>query len=184
MDDDLSELVEPVHADSFFSVSASGEIHERLCYEYLDLSKYYSKVLRDEHLLGDEVEKLAGNLQDFLDKERVEINAKRVRSRVNYCDIYLKGDTDVVGVVYIIDFIGHLQRGMNKIETWLEEEIAPYDFEILWRFPMGARVTEIETILEYEIYGDIVSLWAMEGEEVGGYEKMMFDLPASSQDPR
>jgi hypothetical protein len=180
VDDELSDLVEPVHADSFFSVSSSGEIHERLCYEYLDMSNYYRRVLRDEKLLADEVEKLAGNLQGFLDEERVEINGERIRSRVDYCDIYLKGDTDVVGVVYIIDFAGRFHRGMNKIETWLEEEIAPYDFEILWRFPVGSKVTEIETILEFEIYGDIVSLWAMEGEEVGGYERMAFNLPTGT----
>jgi hypothetical protein len=184
VDDDLSDLVEPVHADSFFSVSSSGEIHERLSYEYLDLSNYYRRVLRNEKLLADEVEKLAGNLQDFLDRERVEINGERIRSRVDYCDIYLKGDTDVVGVVYIIDFAGRFHRGMNKIETWLEEEIAPYDFEILWRFPAGTKVTEIETILEFEIYGDIVSLWAMEGEEVGGYERMTFNLPTGTLDTR
>jgi hypothetical protein len=180
VDNELSDLVEPIHADSFFSVSSSGEIHERLCYEYLDMSNYYRKVLRSEKLLADEIEKLAGNLQEFLEKERVEINGERIKSRVNYCDIYLKGDTDVVGVVYIIDFAGRFHKDMNRIETWLEEEIAPYDFEILWRFPVGSKVTEIETILEFEIYGDIVSLWAMEGEEVGGYEKMVFDLPTAT----
>lgn len=180
MDDELSDLVEPVHADSFFSVSSSGEIHERLCYEYLDMSNYYRRILRDEKLLADEVEKLAGNLQGFLNEERVEINGERIRSRVDYCDIYLKGDTDVVGVVYIIDFAGRFHSGMNKIETWLEEEIAPYDFEILWRFPVGSKVTEVKTILEFEIYGDIVSLWAMEGEEVGGYERMSFNLPTGT----
>jgi hypothetical protein len=182
LDEELSELVEPVHADSFFSVSTTGEIHERLCYEYLDLSNYYRKVLRDEELLGDEVEKMASNLQDFLDKERVEINSERVKSKVKYCDIYLKGDTDVVGVVYLIDFAGHFHRETNTIETWLEEENAPYDFEILWRFPAGTKIVEIVTLLEFEIYGDIVSLWAMEGEDVGGYERMAFGLPTRALD--
>lgn len=184
LNEEISDMVEPVHADSFFSVSATGEIHERLCFEYLDMDRYYSKVLRDERLLSDEVEKLAGNLQFYLDKERVEINRTRVKSRVDYCDIFLKGNTDVIAVVYLIDFAGHLHKGINKIETWLEEETAPYDFEIIWRFPIGTRITEIETILEYEIYGDILSLWAMEGEEVGGYERLMFNLPENTFDRR
>ncbi len=176
MEDFESEMVEPVHASSFFSVSKSGEIHEQLNFEYLDMEGYYRKVIRDENLLAVEAEKLAANMQYFLDKERVEINGHRVRSRVDFCDIYLKGDTDVVSVIYLIDFTGKLVVGENIIETWLEEEEAPYDFEILWRFPMGTKIIEVETTMDYDIYDDIISLWATEGDEVGGYEKIVFKL--------
>ncbi|MFW9834597.1 MAG: hypothetical protein ACFFEK_11415 [Candidatus Thorarchaeota archaeon] len=176
MEEALSDLVEPVHADSFFSVSRTGEIHERLCYEYIDPEGYYNRVIRDESLLKKEVEKLAGNMQYFLDLERVEINGERVKSKVDYCDIFLKGPTEVVSVVYLIDFAGRFHEGKNKIETWLEEEEAPYDFEIIWRFPIGTNIKEIETTLDFEIYGDLVTLWALEGDEVGGYERMEFEI--------
>ena len=102
----MSDMVEPVHASSFFSVSHTGEIHERLNFEYLDMAGYYRKVVRDENLLAKEVEKLAGNMQFFLDKERVEINSERVKSQIDFCDIYPKGQTDVVSVIYLIDFTG------------------------------------------------------------------------------
>jgi hypothetical protein len=184
MEKALSELVEPVHADSFFSVSRSGEVHERLSYEYLDPDGYYRRVIRDEKLLRKEVEKLVDNMQHFLDQERVEINSERVKSQVDYCDIFLKGATEVVAVVYLIDFVGRFREGANKIETWLEEEEAPYDFEILWRFPVGTNIREIETTLDFEIYGDLVTLWAQEGDEVGGYERMEFDLPNTILDTR
>ncbi|TFF92845.1 hypothetical protein EU546_07040 [Candidatus Thorarchaeota archaeon] len=180
----LSESVEPVHADSFFSVSRPGEIHERLCFEYVDPEGYYRRVTRDQSLLDKETEKLASNMQYFLDKERVEINSQRVKSRVDYCDIFTKGHSDVVSVVYLIDFAGRFTDGINKIETWLEEEEAPYDFEIIWRFPVGTRVSEIETMLSYEIYNDLVTLWANEGEEVGGYERMEFEMPKEILDTR
>ncbi len=180
----MSDMVEPVHADSFFSVSQTGEIHERLNFEYLDMSRYYRKVIRDEKLLAKEVEKLADNMQYFLDKERVEINGERVKSRVDYCDIFLKGDTDVVSVIYLIDFSGKFVKGQNVIETWLEEEQAPYDFEILWRFPVGTKIIEIETTMEFDIYDDIISLWAVDGDDVGGYEKIVFELPPSTSDTR
>ena len=170
-------MVEPVHASSFFSVSKTGEIHERLNFEYLDLEGYYRKVVRDEKLLRKEVEKLVDNMQFFLDKERVEINSERVKSQVDFCDIYPKGDTDVVSVVYLIDFTGKFLEEQNIIETWLEEEEAPYDFEILWRFPIGSKITEVETTMDFDIYDDIISLWAIEGDEVGGYEKIVFKLP-------
>ncbi len=184
MEEYMSDMVEPVHADSFFSVSRTGEFHERLNFEYLDMSGYYRKVIRDEKLLAKEVEKLAGNMQFFLDKERVEINSERVRSRVDYCDIFLKGDTDVVSVIYLIDFAGKFVEGHNVIETWLEEEQAPYNFEILWRFPVGTKIIDVETTMEFDIYDDIISLWAMDGDDVGGYEKIIFELPPSTLDTR
>ncbi|MFW9808621.1 MAG: hypothetical protein ACFFE6_04480 [Candidatus Thorarchaeota archaeon] len=184
MEKALSELVEPVHADSFFSVSTNGEIHERLSYEYADPEGYYRRVIRDEKLFKKEIEKLADNMQYFLDLERVEINSESVRSRVDYCDIFLKGPSEVVSVVYLIDFAGRFNEDLNKIETWLEEEVAPYDFEILWRFPVGTRIMEVETILDFEIYEDIITLWAVEGDDVGGYERMEFELPTVILDTR
>ncbi|MFW9968099.1 MAG: hypothetical protein ACFFEA_13170 [Candidatus Thorarchaeota archaeon] len=180
----MSDMVEPIHADSMFSVSYSGEIHERLCYEYLDPEGYYRRVVRDDDLLRAEIIKLVDNMQNFLDRERVEINRQRVRSQVSYADIFLKGSSEVVSVVYLIDFATQFEPVINKIETWLEEEEAPYDFEILWRFPVGTEIIEIDTMLQYEVYEDIVMLWAFEGEEVGGYERMEFKLPVERLDTR
>ncbi|MFW9794931.1 MAG: hypothetical protein ACFFEE_11540 [Candidatus Thorarchaeota archaeon] len=184
MEKALSEFVEPVHADSFFSVSRNGEIHERLCYEYVDPEGYYRRVIRDQKLLKKEIEKLADNMQHFLDQERVEINEERVKSRVDYCDIFLKGASEVVSIIYLIDFAGRFSQGLNKIETWLEEETAPYDFEIIWRFPVGTRIEKVETTLDFEIYEDIITLWAMEGDEVGGYERMEFEFSDTILDTR
>ncbi|MHA2601601.1 MAG: hypothetical protein AM324_005650 [Candidatus Thorarchaeota archaeon SMTZ1-83] len=180
----MSDMVEPVHADSFFSVSHSGEVHERLSFEYLDPEGYYRRIIRDDELLRKEAEKLSVNMQTFLDRERVEINGRRVRSQVDYTDIFLKGGTEVVAIVYLIDFGTEFEKERNKIETWLEEETAPYDFEIIWRFPVGTEIVEIDTQLEYEIYGDLVTLWAYEEDDVGGYERMVFDLPRSRLDTR
>ncbi|TFH07658.1 MAG: hypothetical protein E4H14_08020 [Candidatus Thorarchaeota archaeon] len=70
------------------------------------------------------------------------------------------------------------------IETWLEEEEAPYDFEILWRFPFGTKIVEVETTMDFDIYDDIISLWAIDGDDVGGYEKLVFELPSSTSDER
>ncbi|MHA1925244.1 MAG: hypothetical protein ACXABV_09160 [Candidatus Thorarchaeota archaeon] len=180
----MSEMVEPIHADSMFSVSFSGEIHERLSYEYLDPEGYYKRVTRDDDLLRAEVVKLVDNMQHFLDRERVEINKQKVRSRVSYADIFLKGSSEVVSVVYLIDFATRFKPAINQIETWLEEEEAPYDFEILWRFPVGTEITDIDTMLQHEVYDDVVTLWAFEGEQVGGYERMEFKLPSERLDTR
>jgi len=181
---DGNDLVEPIHAESFFSVSSTGEIHERLSFEYLDPEGYYRGVVTNEDILSEEIIKLSSNMQYFLDQERVEINGEQVKSIVRYTDIFPKGASNVVAVVYLIDFGGNLQIGGNKIQTWLEEESAPYDFEIMWRFPVGTHIVEIDTKLDYEIYRDLVVLWAEEGKAVGGYELMEFILPATSLDTR
>ncbi len=178
------DFVEPIHAESFFSVAASGEIHERLCFEYIDIEGYYRQVLQDEGRLEEEIRKLATNMQFFLDEERVEINGERVKSIVRYVDIFLKGVSNVVAVVYLIDFAGVMRPGGNIIQTWLEEEVAPYDFEIIWRFPSGTQIVEIDSKLTFEIHGDFVVLWAVEGDEVGGYESMEFLIPESRLDTR
>ncbi len=178
------DMVEPVHAESYFSVSTTGEIHERLCFEYIDPDGYYRRVLGDESLLREEIDKLATNMQYFLDRERVEINGERVRSIVRYVDIFPKGISDVIGIVYLIDFAGKFKSGDNKIETWLEEEVAPYDFEIIWRFPVGTTIMEVFTMLEYEIYDDFILLWALEEDRVGGYERMVFKFPDTVLDTR
>lgn len=176
---DASDMVQPLHAESFFSVAKSGEIHERLCYEYTDPDHYYQRVLQEEDRFRKEIENLSANLQYYLDKERVEINGSPVRSLVHYADIFLKGESDVVAVMYLIDFSGRFTPDANRIETWLEEETAPYDFEIVWRFPIGTRQITIESLLDYEVYDSIVVLWAEEGDDVGGYEKMEFNLAAT-----
>ncbi len=178
------DFVEPIHAESFFSVSATGEIHERLSFEYLDLEGFYKQVTQDEKLLEKEIAKLSNNMQYFLDEERVEINEQRVKSMVQYTDIFLKGSSQVVAIVYLIDFAGVFHKGGNKIQTWLEEEEAPYDFEIIWRFPYGTQIVEIDSKLDHEIYNDFVVLWALEGDRVGGYELMEFILPDTGLDTR
>ena len=121
-------------------------------------------------------------MQTLLDLERVEINGTRVRSLVNFTDIYLSGESDVVSVIFLIDFARKFDSGRNIIETWLDSEISPYDFEIIWRFPVGTEIIAIDTLLDYEIYRDLVSLWALEGDHVGEYEKMEFILPEDQLD--
>ncbi|NWF95270.1 MAG: hypothetical protein HXY34_03925 [Candidatus Thorarchaeota archaeon] len=184
MADKDSDGVVPLHADSFFSVSVSGEIHERLCFEYSDPLGYYRRVTGDEGLFESEIRKLSANLQGFLNEERVEINGEEVRSIVRYADVFMKGDSNVVGIVYLIDFAGRFRETVNTIETWLEDEDAPYDFEIIWRFPHRTRVEAVETRLQYEVHRDMVVLWANTGDRVGGYERMEFTLPTGTLDTR
>ncbi len=48
---------------------------------------------------------------------------------------------------------------------------------------MGTHDISIESLLEYEIYKSIVVLWAQEGDKVGGYERMEFNLASANHNP-
>ncbi len=172
-----SDRVVPIHAEAFFSLSVDGEIHQRLCFEYHDPTGHYRGVLLDDALYSEEVTQLSDNMQRFLDEERIEINGTRVRPVISYTDIFLKGTTDVVAIVYLIDLRCRFQKTKNRVEFWSDEEIATYDYEILWRFPCGSSITNVETSLQYETLGDILLLWAWKGDNVGGHEVIEFALP-------
>ncbi|MHA1740550.1 MAG: hypothetical protein ACTSVD_00475 [Candidatus Thorarchaeota archaeon] len=177
------DLVEPIYATAFFSVAQTGEVHEILTFEYSDPEGYYARVLADDTLFEAEVSKVWSNMQYFLDKERVEINGERVRAIINHVDIMARG-AKTVATVFVIDFAGRFMRGTNRIETWIEEEEAPYDFDIIWRFPVGSKVLEVDTQLDYDILGDIIVLFAERGQRVGGYERITFEMPVVPFDTR
>ncbi len=177
-----SDDVVPVHAESFFSLCMGGEIHQRLCFEYRDPHGHYRNVLLDDELYSEEVARLSDNMQFFLDEEHIEVNNVKVRSVVNYMDIFLKGNTDVVAIVYLIDMRCRLKRVNNRIEFWSDEETAAYDYEILWRFPCGSRVLNVESQLQFELLDDMLLLWAWSGDHVGGHELIEFSLPPSKRE--
>jgi len=174
-DDEEYEIV-PIHAEAFFSVSKTGEIHQRLIFDYDDPDEYYYSIIDDEMKLADELGKVSANMQDFLDDETVIINKIKVRPKVIFCDIIHRGKPEIPSITFVIEFKGTFFEGKNLIDTYTDEEYAPYDFEVVWKFPEGSEIIDVDTPLHYEIDGTILYLWAYEGEKVGGREKIAFSL--------
>ena len=172
----LEDEVEPIHAEAFFSVCRTGEIHQRLIFDYDDPEGYYYSVVNDDIKLNEEISKVVVNLQNYLDDEEVIINKIRVKPKVAFCDIIHRGNLDIPSITFVIRYMATFFEGKNIIDTTSDEEYAPYDFEVVWSFPEGTEITLVDTPLHYDIDGSILYLWAYEGESVGGHEIIEFIL--------
>ena len=76
----------------------------------------------------------------------------------------------------VIYFEGRFSKGNNIFESWTEEERATYDFEVYWYFPPKTAIIEVDSPMDYDPQDNILILWARKGDEVGGYEKIVFKL--------
>ncbi len=65
------------------------------------------------------------------------------------------------------------------MKSEVTQEIAEYDIEVLYLFPKGTQIIEVDTPLEYEIRGPILLVWARKGDKVGGYEAVHFKFPSA-----
>lgn len=170
------EGIFPVHANSFFIVSRDGAFNQILTYDYYDPSGYYSLLTHRPLDFKKEINKLWSNMQDFLDEETIKVNDVVVRPLVKHVDIEHRGSETTPFLTWIIYFEGRFSKGNNIFETWTEEERATYDFEVYWYFPPKTAIIEIDSPMDYDPQDNILILWARKGDEVGGYEKIVFKL--------
>ncbi len=170
--------VVPVHAQGFFTVSRRGEVYEILVFDYYDPDEYYARLIHRPLDYEREMARLAANMQEELDRERVIVNGRTVRPRVQVVGLEHRGSPDSPYLTFIIYFKAPLRRGLNVYENIYEESVAEYDYEVYWMFPPRARVVEVEMETEYEVLGrgNILLLWARRGDRVGGSEKIVFEL--------
>ncbi|MEM0042883.1 MAG: hypothetical protein QXF46_02200 [Thermofilaceae archaeon] len=173
----MSESVEPIHAYGFFSVSESLEVNQIVVYEYIDYNRYYASVAKDIDRLNVELERLAANMQRYLDREEVVINGDRLRPKVVGVNLGFRGDPEEPYLVFFIRFRGRPRKGLNYYENIYEEEVAEYPYEAYWFFPSNAKVEEVECAGVSEVIGgQIVIMKVEEGEKITGYEKIVFRL--------
>ncbi len=170
--------IEPVHAQGFFVVTRRGDVHQIVVYDYYDPEGYYAKLIHRPREYEEEMNRLAANMQEFLDSEEVVINGERVYPKVVAVSLEHRGFEDSPYITFIIHFKGRLRRGLNTYENKYEEGVAEYDYEAYWIFPPRTRIVEVDVRSEYEVLGsgNILLLWARRGDKVGGYEKIVFEL--------
>lgn len=172
------EGIFPVHANSFFIVSRDGAFNQILTYDYYDPSGYYSQLTHRPIDFKKEIDKLWSNMQDFLDEETIKINGTVTRPLVKHVDIEHRGSETTPFLTWIIYFEGRFNKGSNIFESWAEEERAAYDFEVYWYFPPKTAITEIDSPMDYDSQDNTLILWARKGDKVGGYERIIFNIPA------
>ncbi|AEM38590.1 hypothetical protein Pyrfu_0721 [Pyrolobus fumarii 1A] len=176
---EASEQVRPVHAEGVFTVGYRV-ITYYLLFEYYDPLGYYDAVLRNRRLLEEEVAKLHYNMQSFIDQEEVIVNGKRVRPKVVLVDITFRGRKTSPLIVFGVRFAAPLKPGVNVYENRYESETVEYDYVAYWMFPPGTKILEVDMDgEEWEITETgVLAIYGRRGKRIGGYEKIVFELPS------
>ncbi len=178
--EEASEAVEPVHGQGFFYVGYRY-ISYYLVFDYVDPLGYYDVVLGDEKLFEEETAKLAYNMQELVDQEKVIVNGEKVRPRVVMVDIGRRGRRGRVFIVFALRFQAPLRPGVNVYENYYDVEDIDYDYEAYWVFPPGSRILEVDMGSGTEdwdvVGGNVLAIYGRRGGRTGGYEKIVFRLP-------
>lgn len=169
--------VQPLFASSVFSISPALEVYQLITYDYHDPEGVYERILDDEEALQREVTIIHANMTEFLAAENVFINDKRVEQKILHVDIGLRGSPQIAYFQWVVYFQGTPRDGENTLASNVEEEEAEYDIEVLYLFPAGTQIIEVETPMEYEIRNSLLFVWCQKGDSVGGYEAVRFALP-------
>ncbi|MFX1318555.1 MAG: hypothetical protein ACFE9D_03910 [Promethearchaeota archaeon] len=169
--------VQPLFASSVFSISPALEVYQVIIYDYHDPEGVYERILKDQEALQQEVNMIQANMTEFLAAEKVFINDKRVNQKLLHVDIGLRGSPQIAYFQWIVHFQGTPRDGKNELSSDVEEELAEYDIDVLYLFPVGTRIIEVETPMEYVIRNPFLFVWGRKGDSVGGYEAVRFMLP-------
>jgi len=178
---EASEAVTPVHGQGFFYVGY-GYIAYYLVFDYLDPMGYYDAVLRDSRLYEEETLRLYYGMQELVDREEVRVNGERVRPKVAMVDIGFRGRRDRVFIVFAFRFRAPTVPGKNVYENRYEPEEIEYGYEAYWVFPPGSKIHEVDMgpgSEDWDVVNDnVVAIYGRRGGRTGGYEKIVFSLPA------
>lgn len=173
----LAMNVQPLFASSIFTIASNLDVYQVINYDYSDPDRVYEKILEDDAALQSEIEKIHANMAEFLAAEKVLINEERVEQDILHVDIGLRGSPELVYFQWVIKFQGTVLGEENSLASYVEEEQAEYDIEVLYLFPVETRILEVVTPMEYEIRGSLLFVWAQKGDAVGGHEEVRFQFP-------
>jgi len=171
--DKISEI--PLNAEAAFYVSENG-ITELLVYNYLDREYVYQKLCASENY-DTEMNRIKENMQYYLDQDTVLVNYEEKRMKLSEVELKFKdGLPEYPQLNFMIIIRCKLKEGNNVIEFDMEDELAPYDFQIKYHFPHGSKIVEVESLLSFEIIDNKIIMTAKKGDRVGGYEKIVFKV--------
>lgn len=78
-------------------------------------------------------------------------------------------------VEYLVTFPFPIREGLNTYENYYEEEVAEYDYEILWVLPPRARVVDVHIAGTYDMpMPNVLRVLVKRGTRVGGFEGFKF----------
>ncbi len=179
----MSEEVVPVYAEGIHVFDLTGNVWLILIFEYRDpKAYYYNLVKKGNSEIIEELETIMNNMQRFLDEEIIKINGERSRPEVKDIILGFRGSYNRPYIEFYINFKGNLKPGLNRYDNFYEEEIAEYDYEILWIFPEGVRIVNYYIAGDGRIIGttdNILVVHVRKGTRVGKHEWIEFEVPES-----
>ncbi|MFX1467005.1 MAG: hypothetical protein ACFFA5_11090, partial [Promethearchaeota archaeon] len=147
-----------------------------LIYNYFDEKQVYQKLCASNNF-DEEMDKIKDNMQYFLDQDRVLVNHEEKRMKLREVELKFKDRLpEYPQLNFMIIIRCKLKEGNNVIEFYMEDEIAPYNFQIKYHFPHGSEIIEVESLLSFKIIDNKIIMAAKKGNRVGGYEKIIFKL--------
>lgn len=169
---------QPIYASGYFFVRETGLVEEIIEFCYFDPNELYVEILGSLKKLRREKEKLARNMQAFLDAEEVYINDVRVYPRVIDVDIGLREDNKHPYIMFFIVFAGTLKPGINTYEDRYEPVEAEYDYRVVWVFPSKSRIIHVDIGVPYIVFdhGRGLIFKVNKGTKIKGYERIDFEL--------
>jgi len=172
----------PVYAKAEFFVYPK-EILEDLTYFYHDPSRVYHGLLEIGILKG-ELEFIKNNMQFFLDQDILMINGLQKRLIVEDVSLsFPAGDFEHPCLHFKIYTEVEFVYGDNRLEMISEEELAPYDFEIIWDFSSleGSEIAEVKSKLSYKIDSEKSKIFmkTFKDKPCGGHEVIKVLLVSS-----
>lgn len=181
MEEHVSEAVKPLHAHEFMLVSADGVFNQILSFDYHDPFGFYHSLLKSEERYYAEMSRLIWNMQSLLDGEVIKLNGEKCRPEVLTATLDFRGSENLPCITFFIQFRANLKMGLNVYECFYDEEVAEYDYEVYWIFPPSVKIVDVDVNTEKDIVMDnVLILWARAGDNVGHYEKIVFNIPTTS----
>lgn len=175
------KYVKPLHAHEFMLVSADGVFNQILSFDYHDPFGFYHSLLKNEEQYYVEMDGLICNMQALLDEEVVKVNGEKCRPEVLTATLDFRGSENLPCITFFVQFKANLVSGTNVYECFYGEEVTEYDYEVYWVFPPGVKIVDVDVKTEKDlVMENLLILWARAGDNVGCYEKVAFNIPATS----
>ncbi len=167
--------MKPIYAYGYFIVSPSGDFHQIMIYEYVDVEEEFAQALKTR--FEKELETMKNNMQSFLEEEVVKINGVVTKPKVVLVNAGFRGSLKRPFIEFLIHFRGDLTAGYNTYENIYESEVTTYDYSVVWVFPPNSEVVEADVGVEYEVKPrNVLRFSVKKGFRIPGYEKIVFRL--------
>lgn len=168
----------PRYGYGLFNVDPSGEFRQKILFFYWDPEKELFQLISRHSDKTQEIVNMRKNMQLFLDSERILINGKEVRAKVEHVNIGFLASPRRPYIEFLILFRGDIVKGNNVYENYYEKEKVDYNYRVVWIFPANFRIIRAELGFPHEVIGGRILVFdVMKGAETPGYELIEFLAP-------